>query len=366
MRSTAAAALIASLLPFAPSQAPSTPPPLVPLCEGLTVVTAIDDPKGDYESVKRVTAVTPTTIDLQVAGDRPLNGNVRRINVRRTVRREDLRTATFYLHHFDTGAPMTVPGSTAIGTSSAVLQSLKSTGSAEISVIDPAARAARPEEMRRSLWPYKLQRSGSRAFAVLVNGSRVELPAIEAQGSYIGDRAEFAFLDDERNPLALRYRFSTGQGNADASRLQVVQISYRCDPSKVAREAARETAPAGALERALMERGRADVYEIYFEFNSDRIREVSEPTLTEIADVLRRHPDWKLGIEGHTDSIAGDAYNLDLSRRRAAAVKDALATRHGVDTVRLTTTGYGEARPKDRNDTLEGRARNRRVELVRQ
>ena len=359
---TTAAALMASLLALPAPQTPSTAPPAIPLCESLTVVTAIDDPKGDYESIKRVAAVTPTTVDLVVAGDRPFNGNIKRINVRRSVRREDLRTGTFYFHHFDAGAPMTVPGSTAIGTSSAVLNALKASGSAEISVVDPAMRAARPEDMRRSLWPYKLQRTGARSLTVLVNGTPVALPAIEAQGSYFGDRAEFAFLDDERNPLTLRYRFAAGPSGADSARLQVVQISYRCDPAKNTPEG---VAP-GALEQALLERGRADVYEIYFEFGSDRLREVSEPTLKEIGDILRKHPDWKLAIEGHTDSIASDAFNLDLSQRRAAAVKDALSTRHGANAARLTTAGFGESRPKDRNDTLEGRARNRRVELVRQ
>ena len=81
--------------------------------------------------------------------------------------------------------------------------------------------------------------------------------------------------------------------------------------------------------------------------------------------VMRRHPDWKLSVDGHTDSIGTDQANLDLSRRRAASVKTALTSRYHVDAVRLTTAGYGESRPKDTNDTLEGRARNRRVELVR-
>ena len=107
------------------------------------------------------------------------------------------------------------------------------------------------------------------------------------------------------------------------------------------------------------------MYDIYFDFNSDRIREESEPTLQEIAAVLARHPAWKLGIEGHTDSIASDRFNLELSQRRAAAVRTALTGRFGIDGGRLTTAGYGESRPKDRNDTPEGRARNRRVELVR-
>src|SRR5205807_9596172 len=106
-------------------------------------------------------------------------------------------------------------------------------------------------------------------------------------------------------------------------------------------------------------------YDIYFDFNSDEIRDESEPTLHDIGDILRRHPEWKLSIAGHTDSIGGDAPNLDLSKRRAAAVKNALVARFGVNNGRLVTTGYGKSRPVDTNETPEGRARNRRVELVK-
>jgi outer membrane protein OmpA-like peptidoglycan-associated protein len=80
---------------------------------------------------------------------------------------------------------------------------------------------------------------------------------------------------------------------------------------------------------------------------------------------MRRNPDWQLAIEGHTDNVASDKYNLDLSARRAAAVRAALGTQFGIAGTRLTTAGLGESRPQDRNDTMEGRARNRRVELVR-
>jgi outer membrane protein OmpA-like peptidoglycan-associated protein len=332
----------------------------IPLCAGLTIVTAIDDPKGDYESIKRVTRVTSTSVEVVVNGDRPMGSTVRRIVVPRTILRGDLKNATFYLHHFDTRAPATVPGSTALGTSAAVLASLKTSGSAEIQIVDPVARAAPPEEMRRNFWPYKLQRVGTPMVPILVNGVRVDLPAIQARGEYMGDRAEFVFLDDESNPIALKYRFSSGPQGDESAKLQVVQISYNCSGEKA------EITGADRLERALLQQGRADVYEIYFEFNSARIREVSEPTLEDIAAVMKRHPDWKLGIEGHTDSIAGDAYNKDLSERRAAAVKDALTGRYQVTPTRLRTAGFGESRPKDRNDTLEGRARNRRVELVRE
>jgi outer membrane protein OmpA-like peptidoglycan-associated protein len=70
-------------------------------------------------------------------------------------------------------------------------------------------------------------------------------------------------------------------------------------------------------------------------------------------------------VGGHTDHISSDAYNLDLPNRRAAAVKEALVESYHIRGDRLATTG-GASRPKELNDTLEGRARNRRVELVRQ
>ncbi len=72
-----------------------------------------------------------------------------------------------------------------------------------------------------------------------------------------------------------------------------------------------------------------------------------------------------MAVEGHTDGIGTADFNLDLSTRRSAAVKDALAKTLGIDGGRLTTSGYGASHPKDTNETLEGRARNRRVELVR-
>jgi outer membrane protein OmpA-like peptidoglycan-associated protein len=162
----------------------------------------------------------------------------------------------------------------------------------------------------------------------------------------------------------------------DRDMLQVVKISSRCTGTAQSDAGAGGGAggsagtgdlPAGsdALERELSDTGRADVYDIYFSFNKDTIRPESEPTLKAIAAVLKKHPAWRLSIQGHTDNIAGDAYNLDLSKRRAASVKDALVKRYAIAVPRLATNGFGKTRPKDTNDTLEGRARNRRVELVK-
>jgi outer membrane protein OmpA-like peptidoglycan-associated protein len=151
-------------------------------------------------------------------------------------------------------------------------------------------------------------------------------------------------LDDERFPLVLDY--SQGGG----FRIRYTKISYPTD---------------GDLERQLATEQHSDVYGIYFDFASDRLRPESAPVLAEIAGVLTRNPAWVLGINGHTDNIGGDASNLELSGRRAAAVRAALVAQYHITPDRLTTNGYGASRPQASNETEEGRARNRRVELIR-
>ena len=124
--------------------------------------------------------------------------------------------------------------------------------------------------------------------------------------------------------------------------------------------------PENVVEKQLIEDKRAVTYGIYFDFNKDTLKPESGPVLKEIADAMTHNPDWKLTVEGHTDNIGGDVYNLDLSKRRAAAVKEALVSQYNIAPDRLLTNGFGASRPVAPNDTLEGRARNRRVELVRQ
>jgi OOP family OmpA-OmpF porin len=84
-----------------------------------------------------------------------------------------------------------------------------------------------------------------------------------------------------------------------------------------------------------------------------------------IAAVLIEHPDWIVSIEGHTDAIGSETDNQALSERRAGAVRDALVSGHGIAEARLEAKGFGEAKPIETNETLDGRARNRRVELAR-
>jgi outer membrane protein OmpA-like peptidoglycan-associated protein len=337
----------------------------LPLCPGLTIVTAVSRPEGDYESIKTVASADTRGIAVAYSAQVPTrNGSLRNWNMKRVVRREDLGTATLYAHYFHSNGSDTIPGSTTLGVSTAVLRSLKRTGTAELGLIAeenhgfPANRSTSP-----NLYEYeetwKLRRVGTVPVRVTVNDSVVTVPAVHARGSHLGDKVEFHFLDDEENPLALQYAFASGSDPMITAR--TVKISYRCSGST--RTSGEERILK--LERALRDQRRAVVYDLFFDFNSEKVRAESEPTLREIAEVLRRNPDWALSIEGHTDNVASDQYNLELSSRRAAAVKAALGTRFGIAAARLTTAGFGEASPRDRNDTLDGRARNRRVELVR-
>jgi len=119
------------------------------------------------------------------------------------------------------------------------------------------------------------------------------------------------------------------------------------------------------LYDALMADGRFVTQGILFDTGSDRIRPESTPTLKEIGAVLKEHPDLRILIEGHTDSVGDDAANLELSSKRAAAVKSFIVSTYGIDPGRLETRGLGETKPAASNDTAEGRQQNRRVELVR-
>jgi OOP family OmpA-OmpF porin len=324
----------------APPQAPGTHQ--VPLVEGLTIVTAVNNGEADFESIKRISEITGEFVRVTVTSDMPAtDGTTQPVIRSRVVRRSDLDTARSYAWNFSPPRPDVYPGNTALGVSSAVLRDLRTAGTARLAMNDGVSTAALAGTLRRA-------DDRDVSFAVIVNDEPAQLPAIHARGQLGDAAAEFWILDDDANPLALRW-------SVGAIRLQMVKLSF---PGGSASSAAR-------LERELQGSGRIVLYGIYFDSASDHLKPESAATLAEIAAVLRRNPAWTLTVEGHTDSLGGDAYNLDLSRRRARSVRQALVSDYGVDARRLQTAGFGASHPKDSNDTLEGRARNRRVELVR-
>lgn len=447
----------------------AAPPPSIPLCPGLNIVTAINQSSGDYESIKRITAVDAAGVTLHYSSEREVDDifsdkppELVSTHVARRVLREDQQQAGYYLAVFDPKLPETVPNSTAISLTDANYQRLKETGKAELSIVTSLNYSTTPENVLDPDSPFRwwfaptvytleLVDKAPVNMPVLVNGKPAELPALHANGLFGTEKAEFFILDDPSNPLILKFRLGFGADEAlkekfasdpvmtkmleelaaslpaspERDKLQVTQINFDCDAgmdwvqrpgsgkpvelsgdfdtdaepfptgSGDAASAGSGNAPSGdggsgegtgtmgggagslslgtggsnkaaELEKALQAGEKVDIYDIFFSFNSATLRPESDETLMLIADLLGKHPDWKLAIGGHTDSIASDTFNLDLSNRRAAAVKTALVERFKIADKRLSTQGYGEASPRDTNDTLEGRARNRRVELMRQ
>ena len=101
---------------------------------------------------------------------------------------------------------------------------------------------------------------------------------------------------------------------------------------------------------------------VYFDTAKWSIKSESYPILDEVAGILNRNPDVKIEVQGHTDNVGSAQYNQTLSEKRAKSVRDYLVNK-GVRSSQLSYSGYGLQRPIMTNDTVEGRAKNRRVEL---
>jgi outer membrane protein OmpA-like peptidoglycan-associated protein len=363
-----AATLLLALLwtsSFAAAQRGAEPaaPPAVPLVVGLMTVSAVHEPdEGDYETIVKIGEVSAAAVGYTVSG----NVDDRRYNVARKMTREDFAHAHAWRPRYNEEDPAVFPGTTGATLSTDVLNELKTKGRASIKgsvATDPLggllggllgaagsdARKAMGGAADVEMEAGTLTRveAGTVPVPMIVNDVRVDLPAVHARGT-LGDEAfEIFLLDNPAIPLLLRW-------NVGETSKRMVRISYPVE---------RSTDP---IEEKLKADGRAEIYGIYFDFAKATIRPESELVLKEIADVMARNPAWKLSVEGHTDNIGRAAANLDLSTRRAAAVRQALVDRYHVAGARLSPSGYGASRPKETNDTLEGRARNRRVELVRQ
>jgi OmpA-OmpF porin, OOP family len=121
---------------------------------------------------------------------------------------------------------------------------------------------------------------------------------------------------------------------------------------------------AEEMAKEIMSSGSVSIYGIYFDFDKADIKPESEPTIAEIAKFLKEQPDLKVFIVGHTDNEGSLEYNIDLSKQRAKSVVSKLINDHGIEPSRLIPEGLGFLAPVASNRTEEGRAKNRRVELV--
>lgn len=324
----------------------------IPFVVDLLTARAVSTPEGDYESLRVVQMIDASGYRIVLSGEVPGDdgGGLVKIVVPRKVMSADQKSARKMRSYFHTGDAQTFPG-TVPGFSLVEFNELLNTGKVSYTTVDvgvlfgmSVVKGEYPCELTRVAGP-------SPMLTVLVNGRSTKLPAIHAKGFCGGESGpqaqEYFVLDDPANPIVLKW-------NGGKHRTSVLRIEF-----PVPKES------PNSIESFLTRNEVAQVYGIYFSFNSVDIRTESERILKEIAGVLKAHPDWKLQVDGHTDGIGNDAANLDLSKRRSAAVKAALVNRYGIADGRLSTGGQGESSPQATNDTPEGRARNRRVELRR-
>jgi len=125
-------------------------------------------------------------------------------------------------------------------------------------------------------------------------------------------------------------------------------------------------ANADALSGSIKETGRVAVYGIYFDTDKADLKPASDPALAEIVKMLKADAGLKVYVVGHTDNVGQFAHNVKLSQDRAASVVNTLVSKHGIAAARLTPFGAGPVAPVASNKTDEGKAKNRRVELVAQ
>ncbi len=126
---------------------------------------------------------------------------------------------------------------------------------------------------------------------------------------------------------------------------------------------ATDTPDADSMAKQLDESGKIDIYGIYFDIDRTLIKTESNPTLEEVAKMMKQNPNLSLKIGGHTDNTGPVQHNIELSQGRAEAVMNQLVKKYGVEKTRLQAEGFGDSKPVSSNDTAEGRAKNRRVEL---
>ena len=294
--------------------------------------------------------------------DKPLDSaEPNQVAISRSVRQKDMDGAHKILFRFLQDDPQNLPGLTIFHASKSMMQELIATGSTAFVFADgPIGEGGLFSSTSRKYYRGTLKVIEANApLDVLVNGVKITVPTLHTSGHLtVGDLSreeDFWLSSDLKNPVIIRAQ--GGEGNW----IQLVRVD---DPQPVL--VAEQSSAASSITEGLQGSNcRAMAQGIYFDSGSATLLAASSPSLKNIAILLKAHPDWSITVEGHTDNIGSDDDNLDLSKRRAAAVVAALMSQNAISADHLLSKGYGETNPIDSNDTPVGRAHNRRVELAR-
>lgn len=352
--------------PCAPSSFPAQDKARVPFKPGAVFTTAWGVKYGDVEGRNSIDSIDDATVTTTSATQEYKNDNgtmKKALTVVEQNCNSDYQSSSGYMTGSSHRLPRLMHDMTRHRLSDKSFQEIKSSGQTNLQYVDfddvaNGIKLTHEGGVFTRVEPQDVQ------YPMIVNDQRVDLPVIHLkapmvvldQGPQPATRSvgEIFVLDDPYDPLVLNFRLKNPLYHDGNFRVEIVKINF-----PVAK-------PENVLEKQLTQERRAITYGIYFDFNQDTLKPESEPVLKEIAQAMTDNPDWKLTVEGHTDNVGGDSYNLDLSKRRAASVKQALVSQYNIAPDRLLTGGFGASRPVETNDTLEGRARNRRVELVRE
>lgn len=357
--------------PCVPAPFPGQTAAKVPLQDGTVLTTAWGIAPGDVESRTELDSATDSSISMNQSSEPYVNDDGRKApaeHMKAFICNADLASADTYLTATWEYMPTLIHGTTRLRLSDKSFNEIKTSGKTDLRYLGITQTGEEESKPYHDAGTFTRVEPEDVQYPMIVNDERVTLPVIHLTGpmASVGkdprphkerptqDEGEIYVIDDPVDPLVLLYREKDPAYHAGRFRIEVVKIDYKVPH------------PVNLVEKQLTEQKRAVTYGIYFDFNKDTIKPESEKVLKEIVQAMTDNPTWKLTVEGHTDNIGGDTYNLDLSKRRAAAVKQALVTRYHIAPGRLSTIGYGSSSPVDTNDTLEGRARNRRVELTRE
>jgi outer membrane protein OmpA-like peptidoglycan-associated protein len=191
---------------------------------------------------------------------------------------------------------------------------------------------------------------------------------VAACGAYGVSAIRYALLENKATGVTLAVAAANPEifsaHCTDNFKKQLSVWVTRVEPQ--AREQQMVALSASDMARSIDADGRVALYGIYFDTGKADIKPESKASLDQIGELLKQRPDLKLHVVGHTDNVGGIESNMALSKRRAESVVVALATAYGVSRSRLTGNGVASLAPVKTNTTDEGRAKNRRVELVLQ
>jgi outer membrane protein OmpA-like peptidoglycan-associated protein len=307
---------------------------------GMQFTTAFTNDFGrDAESLTTVTGVNENAVSIDYSSSRG-------VSVRRELLVADRQGASSYVLGYEADMPTLIAGTTSLGISARVLSELRFDGRARLTLV----YSPKLDTIECTL----TRVSNSVMMRLIVEDRIVEIPSLHAR-AVCGEGArtasgDFYFADDVRQPLLIESVLNfSWEKRPRTERITRVIDGLGLNPD---------------MEQSLKTIGKYDAYGLRFDFDSAVLRPESVRLVKEIAQMLSANAGWRIQIVGHTDSTGGPEYNIGLSDKRAEAVRIALVD-HGVAPDRLSSEGRGETQSKADNDSLAGRAINRRVEFRR-